>query len=429
MRNTISIVLFALLFTILFSTPAYLQEPNSPPDTNVLAQFKIEKNTQNILLPVKFQGQEYLFDLDTGASHTLFDISLKDKLGKPKRTVKVEAEAGRFDAQFFDAPGAFLGPLNLKDCRTVAAVDISAISSALGTKRHGIIGMNFLKKHVLQIDSDRGIISFLKPKRRGIFSSLWPKKNDHPEWGEQVSMKYEFFSGIPHIKTKIDGTTVDFMIDTGYRAFVDLPNLTASDTFGELESKIFKKVSSVLQSEDKQSSQITPHGKAPSDFTKKTIIGRFYVGPLEYKDVTFDEAKESKLGMSFFSRHLVTFDFPNKRMYLKKGSYFDRQTPGYISLKDFGFVLRRKRDDIFVSSVDPNSPAYAKGMKQNDIILKVDDTNVASYSLTELLTVFISVSQDAGTLTFTIKRDDDIKQFSFTIEKKQNRKVDPNAAD
>ena len=430
MRKTISTVLLLLFFAGLFSASACTEKPDNPADSNVLVQFKIDKNTQDILLPVKFQGREYLFDLDTGASYTLFDISLKDKLGKPKRTVKVETVTGRFDAQLYDAPQAFLGPLNLKVCRTVAVVDFTEMSAAFGKKRHGTIGMNFLKKYVLQIDSDKGIVSFIKPRSSGgIFSFLWPKNNDHPHWGEQVSMKYELVSGIPHIKANVGGSKVDFMIDTGYCAFVDLPDFPASDTFGELERKIFKKVSSVLQSENKQSSQITPKGKAPSDFTKSTVIGRFSVGPLEYKDVTLDEGSESKLGMSFFSRHLVTFDFPNRKMYLKKGSYFDRVSDDYISMKDFGFVLRRKRDDIFVSSVDPNGPAYKKGMKQNDSILKVNEHNVASASLTEILTVFISVPPETRTLAVTIKRDDDIKQFYFTIEKKQNNKGDPNAVD
>jgi hypothetical protein len=420
MRKRIATVLLVLLFAGLFLAPARADELNCPADPKLLARFKIEKNTQNILLPVKFQGQEYLFGIDTGASHTLFDISLKDKLGMPKRTVKGRAWGKEIKFELFDAPEAFLGPLNLKHCRTVTLIDLEPINSALGVKRHGIIGMNFLKKYVLQIDFDKALVSFLKPKRdSGIFSFLWPKKDRYPDWGEKVSMEYDFLSGIPHIKAKLDGTKVDFMIDTGYRAYIDRPDLPVSDTFGELETKIFRKVASKIQFEHKQKMRITPQGKAPSDFTKSTVIGRFSIGPLQYKDVTFDESDKSVLGIPFLSRHLVTFDFQNRKMYLKKGSYFDKPTLGYVSLKKLGLVLRRKRDDIFVSSVDPNGPAHNKGIRQNDIILKVNDQDVTSYSLTELATFLLSLLPDIESVTITIKRDNGVRQVSFALKKKK----------
>jgi hypothetical protein len=406
--------LLVLSSAFVLAAAARSDEPNSASNTNVLAQFKIDENAKEILLPVRLEGKEYLFKLDTGSSATLFDISLRDKLQGPKGTVKAETLGGTIEFELFDAPKAFLGPLSFKG--TVGVVDLEAAGSALNRKRHGVIGMNFLKRDVVQIDFDKGMVSFLKSKPdRGILSFLRPSKNKHPEWGEKIPIRCESQSGIPHITAKADGTKVDFMIDTGYVHVIGRPDLPVSHTTGELESNAFKKIRSKIHFEPKQATQITGKGSETLDFSKAAVVSRFSVGRTEYKDAVFRESDQSVLGMPFLSRHLVTFDFPNRKMYLKKGKYFDRPTALCLAPNDLGFTLRRKQNDIFVSEVDPNGPAYAKGIRQKDIIIRVGDQDVASCSLTELLPL---ISQkDKEELTITIKRGDAIKQVSFTLNR------------
>ncbi|MHC4646555.1 MAG: PDZ domain-containing protein [Planctomycetota bacterium] len=101
-------------------------------------------------------------------------------------------------------------------------------------------------------------------------------------------------------------------------------------------------------------------------------------------------------------------------MYLKRGSYFDSPSAVGFSLEDFGFSLRCRQNDICVSEVDPNGPAYAKGMRQQDVVIRVDDVDVASYTLSELWPLLSQ--KDKEQLTITIKRGDDIKQLSFNLK-------------
>jgi len=386
-------------------------EPNSAPGPNVLAQFKIDKSAKEILLPVKLGGKEYLFQLDTGCSTILFDISLRDKLREPKGTCKVKTPAGTVgSSELFDAPRAFLGPLSLKG--TVGVVDLQPISSFHKTRRHGVIGMNFLKDYCVQMDFDKGLVSFLKSKPdRGIFSFLRPSTNKHPEWGERISIRYESGSGIPHIAAKADGVNLDFTIDTGYVHLIGQPDLPVSHSSGALESRVLNKLRSKIHFEPGQSVRTTGKGKESFDSDKAAVVSRFSIGALEYKDAVFREGGESVLGMPFLSRHLVTFDFPNRKIYLKKGKYFDKPTALFLSRSDLGFTLRRRQNDIFVSDVDPNGPAYAKGMRQQDVVIRVDNVDVASHSLSELWPLLSQ--KDKEELTITIKRGDDIEQFSF----------------
>ena len=408
----VSLILF---FAGLFPAGCHPPEPAGAPAPTVLAQFKIPEAGDPILLPVNFEGTEYLFKLDTASSHTVFDTSLKDNLGKAIKAVKVRTAAGPIKGELFHAPDAFLGPLNLKDCRRIGVIDIDPGSPVGQKKYHGIIGMNFLNKYVVQIDSAKGLLSFLESEPdRGIFSFLWPKKNKHPEWGQEIRIEHKFGSPIPYIKGNVDGNKVTFMVDTGYVVHIDSPDLPVSDTTGELEGKLFKASPSKIQYEKKQTRRTPGKTGTSSESINSAVFARLSIGTLQYKDVIFDQSRKSNLGMPFLSRHLVTFDFPNHRMYLKKSKYSDKPSCFYISLAEPGFVMRRKNDDIFVSSVDPNSTAYKKGVRQDDIIFRINDTDVRPYALVELVELFHQLDkEEIQTISFTIKHRDGTKQISF----------------
>jgi len=61
---------------------------------NIPSEFKVAKQGDIMLLPVKFTGKEYLFLLDTGASMTVFDISLKPELGDVKGIGRIQTAGG-----------------------------------------------------------------------------------------------------------------------------------------------------------------------------------------------------------------------------------------------------------------------------------------------------------------------------------------------
>ena len=411
MQKRISTIVLSLLL-VAFVPAAARTEELFDISNDVLVQFNISKDAKAILLPVEFEGNEYLFELDTGSSHTLFDVSLKDKLGKPTKIVRGKTPGGLMKFALYSAPQAYLGPLNLKDCQTVTVTNLERTSSAWDKKIHGIIGMNFLKKYVVRIDFDKGMVSFLKSTNDSIFSFPGRQKNEHPEWGQEIAIKYKQFPSIPYISASIDGNKVDFLIDSGLKHHMD--NEPVNHLRGWLESKIFKKVALKVQFENKQNILFTAQGKAPSDFIESIITGSFSIGSFEYKDVIFDQSDESYLGMPFLSRHLITFDFPNNKMYLKQGKYFDEESPAYVLLKDAGFSVRRRDKNIFVSSVEPNSTAFKKEIKKNDIILKVDDLNVSSYGLVEFIEFLSKLHKKKNeNITFTVRRGNQIKHKSL----------------
>lgn len=355
-------------------------------DQRILAEFTIEKGGDFILLPVDFKGKEYSFVLDTGCSHTVFDSSLKHELGDVKRIERGLTAGGLMAYEMHDAPAAFLGPFNMQDCGEIFCEDFRMLSYIQGKRISGVIGMNFLRKYVVQIDFDKGVLSFLE---------LVEKPNAH--WGKEMVINY-YRLGIPQITGNIGGSIkVDFIVDTG------------DNTTGALERRVFERVLAEKNTKTFEALFATAFGIVRN---KEARIDRFSIGSFEYQDLIFGEGIFSRLGLSFLSRHLVTLDFQNNRIYLKKGSDFKKIDETDMS----GLHLIRISNKTIVHSVDEDSPAQKAGIESKDVILKIGDKDVNEYEMWELRD--LKRSGDKRKIAMTIKRGNDIKEISFLLEKK-----------
>ncbi len=391
MRKTKSInILLGVLFLVILLTHGCENEPKEIPKStvkqNILAEFEIAKSCDPILLPVTFKGKEYLFVLDTGSSHTAFDVSLKHELGEVNKIEKALTLGSPIKAEIYDAPKAFLGPLNLKDSNEVSCLDLKMLSLIDGRTISGIIGMNFLKRHILQIDFDQGTLSFIQTFE------------DHsPNWGIELLIRYGTL-GWPYITGEIsDSINADFVIDTG------------SNSTGALSNDIFEKITSEKKPKTSESLFATASGVIRK---RECRIDSISVGSFEYKQLIFSEANWSHLGLSFLSRHIVTFDFPNNRIYLKKGIQFKRKDETDMS----GLHLLRISGNTVVYSIDEDSPAQKAGIVSKDIILKVDDNDANTINIYDLRRLLMS--QDKQNITMTIKRGENVKDVTFQLEKK-----------
>jgi len=358
-------------------------------DQEILAEFTIAKGGDPILLPVRFKGKEYSFIPDTGLTLTGFDTSFRQSLGKAKGTKIVLTPGGPTRVELFDAPVAFLGPFNMQECGHVICADsgmLTFVSSIEGRKISGCVGMNFLMNHVIQIDFDKGKLLFLEPTT-----------GKRPDLGEELAIKYNP-QGIPQISGNILGDIkVDFMIDTG------------ANTTGALDSKIFK---NILAKKQMKTSETLFATLAGTMRRRRARMSKISGGPFEYQNLIFAEGNGSQLGLLFLARHIVTFDFPNSKVYLKKGKEFDKVDETDMS----GLHLLRISGKTVVYSVDEDSPAHKAGIRHNDIILKVGNKDASEYDMWELRRLLMS--GDKKKIVMTTKRGDNVKEVSFLLEKK-----------
>ena len=359
--------------------------PTNPAEQKVLAIFNISKGGDPIILPVTFKNKEYSFVLDTGTSHTVFDTSFRQELGDVKKVGRILTAGRAIEAQSFDAPEAFLGPLNLQDCNEVICSDVKMLSAVLGKEISGFIGMNFLNKYTVQIDFDKGIVTFLEPM-----------KGQHINWGIELAIRYDTL-GWPYITGDIDSINVNFVIDTG------------ANSTGGLRKDIFGKI----LSENKQNTSETLFATASGVIKNRECrIDSLSIGSFKYEQLIFSEANWSHLGLSYLCRHIVTFDFPNKRIYLKEGENFKKIDDTDMS----GMHLLRISGNTVVYSVDEDSPAQKAGINAGDIIINVDERDTNQYEIWELRRLLMS--EDKRNITMTIKRGDDVKDTSFMLKKK-----------
>ena len=216
---------------------------------NTISEIQFPRNSKFILIPVMFNGKEYQFVLDTGSNRTVFDISLKKQLGWRYifQSEKVKTADGRtIKIEFYQLRSAYFGGLR-KRYKKVAAIDLTDLSKTAGRRIDGIIGMDILKDHIIQIDFKNNIMSFLRSSN----------KNTHSGWEANLSFK----RGLPFMKGEIEDIPIDFLIDTG---FTDL-------YFGGLlESSVIEKLNSkaILSAQGNQASSLA----GPMDFNQRKSI-------------------------------------------------------------------------------------------------------------------------------------------------------------
>ena len=406
---SIALVIIAAVFLLTGCQSSRIQTVSSP---QVLAEFEIKEDMDDILLPVEFDGKEYQFLLDTGTTNTLFDQSFKDKLGKrilwPR---KGDAAYGKkVKVEMFHAPNAWLGPFNLKNMRYVVAADLNKIVSDESRNFQGIVGMDFMQSYIVQLNFDKRKISFLKgSKETDLFGLFRPKENEHPEWGEPVPLKRNWFSNLRYVKGRLmDKINAEFLIDSGWH----FP--------GVLKSSLFDRVSSMISrmKNGNQSAAVRTSNRG-----KVIITEEFSVGTFEYNDMFFQKSNLSILGLPFLSRHLVTFDFPNDTMYLKKGMNFSKPSIPPIYIEGLEFAVQYVGTKAIVTFVDPNGLAYSRGVRKNDILVEINETDITSFSVAEFTEFWTKLFiRPVSILSFTFRRGDDMMTVTFISRDKEMKK-------
>ena len=239
-------------------------------------------------------GEKLPFVVDTGASTTCFDKSLEPKLGTRLRTVTSWTFGVKQESDVFAAPRLYLGNTPLKMTGSeIIAYDCSKISSGSTRPVMGILGIDCLEHYCIQLDFEAGKMRFLDGtlhynKSRGIPFSLSPIE-----------------SGCFTIRENLSGAK-------GSGSLVD----TGCSYDGWLASPFFQ--------------QWTNHAMPPLNgearFPNAALAGEIYPDiDLREADLLLSDDPHMKydgIGLHFLSRHRVTFDFPNRTLYLKRTSIY-----------------------------------------------------------------------------------------------------------
>ncbi len=331
---------------------------------------------------MKYKGKTYQFLIDSGSTWNVFDSSLP--LGNPIDESDIKGAADAVRLKLYDAPSATVGGLSLKSTEPVVAFDFTRLRQVTGYEVYGFIGMPFLRRNVFRVDFDKGELLVLK--------------RPSSDCGQEFAVNFNE-RGIPRISVKVASDEKQkFLLDTGL------------SSTGDLATKSFD---TLLRNAD-----LTVFGTRLFETisgTSEIRIGRLKqlsLGDFTVRGAAVSEAEESRLGLGFCSRFVMTLDLANDKVYLKKGKNFDRVDAHDLS----GLHLLRKDGKVVVHSVDKRSTAEAAGIKGGDLLVKVDDTKTDELSMFKLRLRFSTVTKK---LRVTICREEKETEFVLVLSREE----------
>jgi hypothetical protein len=330
---------FAFLCGLMGADTAYGQKPVKNPQ--ILEQFDVHEDGDALLVPITIKGQTFSFLLDTGSSSTIFDMTLRGLLGKRAVVASLISPNGVTTSETFEPPAAKLGRIDLELPGPVPARDLKMYRSISGHPIYGILGLDFLRRHIIQIDFDNKKLAILDSATTAISS---------------LPIRYDE-NRLPRVNISLQGWGEEaFVIDTGMVG----PGSGAARI--EMIQKLARR---------KLAAPVT-HLLTQSELGVQALedwhVARTSLGNFCHEKLIYTGAKECILGLTYWTRYRVTLDFPNERLYLEPGRRF-----AFPDSKDLsGMHLLRLEGKTIVASLDEDCAAIKTGIQLGDEIACID---------------------------------------------------------
>ncbi|HEY1788673.1 MAG TPA: NPCBM/NEW2 domain-containing protein [Verrucomicrobiae bacterium] len=225
-------------------------------------------------------GEELPFLFDTGTSDTLFDKSLESELGKPIGMTSLQSWGTRKEVHVYAMPKLYLGGVALKTGGRTSIYDLGHIMNGADSHFVGILGYDTLRNYCIQLDFEKGRMRFLDDKTA-----------DKSEWGKAYSMV------ALNRHDERPAVALNLLGQRGPHSLID----TGSNNDGWLVPKRFHQ----------WTNDLPVKGQACSPF------GLFDGKKYPLVSLGMANVESDGIGIRFLARHLVTLDFPTRKLYLQ----------------------------------------------------------------------------------------------------------------
>lgn len=404
--------------------------------------FKLINNL--IFIPIKVNGIELNFLLDSGVEETIL-FSMEDK--KEVNFFNVEKITLRGLGSEASIEG-LKSTKNTLECNGLKSenhflyivLDQSFnLSSHIGIPVNGIIGYNFLKNNLVEINYTSKKISVYKDTEKN-------KK--------RINKKFELVPiTIERSKPYIASSVVLKSIEVPVKLLVDIGN---SDAIW-----LFEKESKGIKIPVKNFEDYLGKGFSGDVEGKRALVSKFKMSNFEFKNliVAFPDSTSIKsvrmvkdragsVGSEILKRFSVIFDYPNQQVFLRKNNNFNAPfsyNKSGVELQHFGLqwvqetvrlmtVPIVKTDNAaysynnsennfkykfalkpiyIIANVRKNSPAAVSGLQKEDIIVRINGKPGYEYTLEKINALL--KSEDEDWITFEIERDSQIMKFRFHL--------------
>lgn len=316
-----------------------------------------------LIVPVEISGKTYRFLFDTGAPNVVskeLNEQLQFKHRRKVRTIDSQGNASVLDY-------VKINKLQLNDAEfvnnTAAVADLRQADAIACLNLDGIIGANLMREAVYwQID--------FETKKIRLAENI--NKLAIPEGSYTIPFS-SGFTGTPIISLKIGDVDVKkITFDTGSAGFLSIDNQHLKEV--EKDKHIIAERNSF------GINSVGLFGASQKDTVRHLLVESLSMGTLTVNEVQLDgkNVKSSLLGISFLKNFLVTIDWKDNVIYLSPRGEF-RNT----FAESFGISLIKEGDKMVVSMLTDGSIAQQMGIAIGDVVLRVNDIDVAHTTLEE----------------------------------------------
>ncbi|MFC7773152.1 retropepsin-like aspartic protease [Flavobacterium sp. GCM10027622] len=441
MKKIYLIIVFLNAFNFSFSQEGFRFNSEKK---KIIIPFKISNNL--IIIPVNINGAELSFLLDTGVDNTIL-FSLEETDSITFNNVRKIKMRGLGNGEPIDALYSKTNTLKIKEFED-SNHDVFIIldqginfSSQIGIPVHGIIGYEFFKNHLVEVNYKAKKITIYKESSG--FSEK--RKKAYDVLPLDIEMKKPYLNAQVTLNGKEINTRL--LVDSG-----------GSDAIWLFENKENNIVSPENYFDD-----FLGNGFSGEIFGKRSRVEKIKLGTSvidnatisfpnqeSIRHVNMGSGRNGSIGSEILKRYHVLFDYANGTIYLKKNLDFkepfnynmsgleighiglhwvkeqtvfranlvpanvinvDLRDASPISFK-YQFSLKPKYE---ITKIRPNSPAEQAGFQKGDIIVNINGHYAYQYKLEEI--VEILRSEEGKMIRLEVDRKGVIVKGKFQLQK------------
>lgn len=342
-----------------------------------------------IRVPVNVFGETLYFLVDTGFTISAIDTRFASHLGNPVSTCPAENPLGTDSTlPVYQSPEISLAGKSV-GLDVISCLDLAMARKLSGQPCDGVLGMDFFDSHVVLIDFDRRIFSSCSRVPESLANAFVavPLKHLHRHYTAEVLVNH--------------AQCLDLLIDTGDNSSISFNPEGWQKVFSTNQVRVTQATVAGIGNEVARS-QI-------GLVRELTVQGLNYTNL--HATLIRNPSDPSHLGLGFFRRHQVIFDFAHRQLYLQPGKQFFGQDEEDMS----GLHLVRENQLTTVYSVDENSPAFNRGIKPGDIITSLNGRSASEVNLNDIRRIL--ESGDGDHVKLQIRRGANLLNFDITLKK------------
>ena len=329
------------------------------PQPKLPKSFRFDFENNMVFLKVGVNGQSPVwFILDTGASGNVLDSGLAQKMGLKTEGERQGTGAGKGTVQIkfvknvtFDLPGLST------PAESVYVIDLSGQPALMGREVGGILGYDFFLPYVVEVDYPGQLVTLYDPATFKYSGA-----------GEAIAFTLVKKTPRIPVKIKIPGREAverQVLIDSGSGDAVD------DDVMAQSPNKL-EVVGGVGLGQEFR----TTVGRAES-----VQIGRYML-----KQPVGVSGGVSLIGNELLRRFHVTIDYSRQKLFLEPNAHFQDE----FLVNASGLDLRWSPDfkSFTVHDVAVQSPASEAGVKSGDLLVAIDGSPAAEFTIEQVGTLF-----------------------------------------